>query len=74
MEVAGAHEKGLRYLQAAKRLTSVARLLDDDDATEMRLLTDKLIQKGLKQIMDGARELAVLIRERRASDSANDQG
>ena len=36
MEVTGSHERGLRYLQAAKRLTSVARLLDDGDAAEVR--------------------------------------
>lgn len=57
MEVGG-YERGLRYLSVAKRVTALARKLDDGDAEVLRHQADRITERGLTLVMEGAREMA----------------
>lgn len=74
MEVTNSHERGIRYLTAAKKTVAIGRFLDEDDAAMMRRAADRLTEVGLGLIVKGAREMAALLKERTTSGSANDQG
>ena len=73
MEVQGSHEKGIRYLNAAKKMASIARFLDQQEAELVRRTADRLTEVGLAKVVRGAREIAALLAERLPAPS-NDQG
>ncbi len=73
MEIRGNHERGIRYLNAAKKVASVARFLDQQEAELVRRTADRLTEIGLEKIVRGARDIAALL-ARQTQAPSNDQG
>ena len=46
-ELARNYQRGIAYLDAARRITLVLKKLDERDAAELRRFTDRLTAKGL---------------------------
>lgn len=59
----GDHAKGIRYLTAAKKLTVIARQVDEDEAAYLRRTADRLTERGIDLIVKSAREMAALVKQ-----------
>jgi hypothetical protein len=63
----GDYERGLKLLGTAKRVTALVRKMDAADSEDLREAVDRLTERGLALVMQGARAMAQELAAARAA-------